>query len=73
MQIINVHGIRIINDTYNANLQSMIEAVKFLNKLNNCQRKILIFRRYVELGEKAKIYMRIWANILQNLPWIYIL
>ena len=53
MQVVDVHGIKIINDTYNANPQSMAEAIEFVQSLNNYKRKILILGDMLELGEKS--------------------
>jgi len=52
-QIMNLGKYKLINDSYNANPESMKEALSLLNKLKG-KRKIAILGDMLELGEKAR-------------------
>ncbi|MFC1495947.1 UDP-N-acetylmuramoyl-tripeptide--D-alanyl-D-alanine ligase [Candidatus Margulisiibacteriota bacterium] len=57
MDIIKKHGITIINDTYNANPQSMraaMETITELRALNTEHRTIAVLGDMLELGKKSK-------------------
>jgi len=47
-------GIKVINDAYNANPQSMEAALKVLKDLGNTQRRIAVLGDILELGDWAK-------------------
>lgn len=49
----NEESVRIINDCYNANPQSMQEALVAVGKMNSYTNKIAILGEMLELGEKA--------------------
>ena len=53
MDIINVNGISIINDYYNANYDSMKAALEYLGNLQG-KRKIAVLGDMLELGEYSK-------------------
>jgi UDP-N-acetylmuramoyl-tripeptide--D-alanyl-D-alanine ligase len=53
-QIISTHGVRVINDCYNANPASMQAAVQLLAELGVKQRTIAVLGDMLELGPEAK-------------------
>ena len=52
-QVNEVNGITIIDDTYNANLNSSIAALNFLNTFKSNGRKLFVFGDMLELGDKS--------------------
>ncbi|WP_410051817.1 glutamate ligase domain-containing protein [Buchnera aphidicola] len=61
----------LINDTYNANVSSMIAAIKVLEKMPGY--KILVVGDMSELGEKSLLYHKMIGNIsnLSNIHEIF--
>ena len=53
-QVFFVHGVRVINDCYNANPASMRAAVQLLAELGAKQRTIAVLGDMLELGPEAK-------------------
>jgi UDP-N-acetylmuramoyl-tripeptide--D-alanyl-D-alanine ligase len=51
MEILKVKGITIINDTYNANPDSMIASLKTLKQMKNSGKKIAVLGDMLELGD----------------------
>ncbi|WP_343154446.1 glutamate ligase domain-containing protein [Buchnera aphidicola] len=64
-------NIILINDTYNANVASMIISIKILEKMPGY--KILVIGDMAELGEKSVLYHKIIGNIssLSNIDYIF--
>lgn len=64
-------NIILINDTYNANVASMIIAIKILEKMPGY--KILVIGDMAELGEKSILYHKIIGNIVNasNIDYIF--
>ena len=54
MEIISRNGITILNDTYNANPDSMLAALKSLQSIKAAGKKIVVLADMLELGEKAE-------------------
>ncbi len=54
MELVQVRGIRVINDSYNANPVSMEKALETLNQIHTPGRKIAVLADMLELGEEAK-------------------
>ena len=52
-QITEVNGITIIDDTYNANLNSSIAALDYLNTFSDGGRRLFVFGDMLELGKKS--------------------
>jgi UDP-N-acetylmuramoyl-tripeptide--D-alanyl-D-alanine ligase len=52
MELVKIGGIRIINDSYNANPVSMRNALSTLKRIENRGRKIAVLGDMLELGEK---------------------
>ena len=65
MEIENINSINIINDSYNANLDSMNNAIKYLGSLNG--KKIAVIGDMLELGEYSEsIHRSIAHTIISN-------
>lgn len=54
LNIIKVGSIKVINDAYNANPQSMEAALRVLKDIGNAQRRIAVLGDILELGDWAK-------------------
>ena len=52
-QISKINGITIIDDTYNANLNSSIAALDYLNTFSDGGRRLFVFGDMLELGKKS--------------------
>lgn len=60
------NGIKIINDTYNASLESMEASLKYVNEFRN-NRKIAVLGDILELGEYSqKIHEKVGEIVYQN-------
>lgn len=57
----------LINDTYNANPDSMKSSLNILNKIDNRRRKIAILGDMFELGKESKIKHKELAKLVNNL------
>lgn len=65
MQIENINGVTIINDCYNANLDSMSSAINYLGTLNN--RKIAVVGDMLELGNfEEKLHRQVGKCLCDN-------
>ena len=53
MEVINIGGVEIINDAYNANPASMDMAIATLNGINSRGRKVLVAGDMLELGSES--------------------
>lgn len=65
MERLNISGIEIINDAYNANPQSMMVALNTFVKFPSNGRKIAILGDMLELGEQSP---KLHKNLGKNLP-----
>jgi UDP-N-acetylmuramoyl-tripeptide--D-alanyl-D-alanine ligase len=54
MEVIKRNDITILNDTYNANPDSVLAALKTLQSMKIEGKKIVVFADMLELGEKAE-------------------
>jgi UDP-N-acetylmuramoyl-tripeptide--D-alanyl-D-alanine ligase len=54
MEVINLSGVIIINDAYNANPSSVKQSLVTLRQMNNTGRKILVLGDMLELGEGSE-------------------
>ena len=54
MEVINLSGVTIINDAYNANPSSVKQSLETLRQMNNTGRKILVLGDMLELGEGSE-------------------
>lgn len=62
----NQDGVTIINDCYNANYDSMKEAIKYLSKIN-ANKKIAVLGDMLELGEYSKqLHEKVGEEIIKN-------
>ncbi len=53
MEVVYRNGVMILNDSYNANLDSSIAALETLDKVSNKGKKIIIFGDMLELGKHS--------------------
>lgn len=53
LNVKDINGFTLVNDTYNANPESMKAALKFVNSLNSGKKKVVILGDMFELGEKG--------------------
>jgi UDP-N-acetylmuramoyl-tripeptide--D-alanyl-D-alanine ligase len=58
MELIDAHGVRIINDAYNANPVSMEASLTVLSSIKKKNRTIAVLGDMLELGETAAVYHR---------------
>ncbi len=66
MNIINKNGITIINDTYNANYDSVKAAIEYLSSRQE-KRKIAVLGDMLELGEYSKqLHEKVGEEIVKN-------
>ena len=54
MQLIEVGGARILNDTYNSNPESAVAAIRWLSVVRTSGKRIAVLADMLELGESAK-------------------
>ncbi len=54
MEIVSVNKVNIINDTYNANLDSMLSAIEVLKQTKSEGKKIMVLGDMLELGKSSK-------------------
>ena len=54
MEVIKRNNITVLNDTYNANPDSVLAALKTLQSMKNTGKKIVVLGDMLELGEKAE-------------------
>jgi len=65
-KIVNKKGVTIIDDTYNANIDSMISALNILGKVKN-KRKIALLADMLELGDYSEAFHRqVGKSIVDN-------
>lgn len=66
MDITEKNGVKIINDAYNASLESMKASLEYISKLNN-KRKIAILGDMFELGDYAKeLHQEVGKQVYKN-------
>jgi UDP-N-acetylmuramoyl-tripeptide--D-alanyl-D-alanine ligase len=58
MELVLIRGIRVINDSYNANPVSMRKALDTLMQIKTAGRRIAVLADMLELGEKAEDFHR---------------
>jgi len=69
LEVINNADMLIINDTYNANPESMSAAFNLLSKINLFRNKIIVLGDMFELGSQAKvIHLSLTKQILKVKP-----
>lgn len=65
-KITNSKGVTIIDDTYNANVDSMISAINILGKVKN-KRKIALLADMLELGEYSEeLHRKVGETVAKN-------
>jgi UDP-N-acetylmuramoyl-tripeptide--D-alanyl-D-alanine ligase len=65
-KIINKKGVTIIDDTYNANVDSMLSAINILGKVKN-KRKIALLADMLELGEYSEdLHRKVGESVAKN-------
>jgi UDP-N-acetylmuramoyl-tripeptide--D-alanyl-D-alanine ligase len=69
MEVVNINGITILNDTYNANPDSMIAALQTLRALDVAGKRIAVLADMLELGiHAAEEHRRVGEAVLQSAP-----
>lgn len=58
MEVITLHGVRVINDSYNANPASMYAALKTLATLQTPGKRVAVLGDMLELGKDAALFHR---------------
>lgn len=71
MEVINKNGIKVINDTYNANPQAMKASLEVLSDIPG--RKIAVLGDMLELGPKSKTYHKNIFNYTKKLGIDFVL
>lgn len=66
MEISEHGGIKIINDTYNANLDSTISAIETLRDIKSDGKKIFVFSDMLELGNATKEHHQLVGKFLNK-------
>ncbi|MBI4548492.1 MAG: UDP-N-acetylmuramoyl-tripeptide--D-alanyl-D-alanine ligase [Ignavibacteriae bacterium] len=66
MEVIHVSGITILNDTYNANPDSMLSALETLQAMKCSGKKIVILADMLELGEHSQQEHEHVGNVLNT-------
>jgi UDP-N-acetylmuramoyl-tripeptide--D-alanyl-D-alanine ligase len=54
MELVNIHGVRFVNDCYNANVPSMKAALEMIKETPNTGRKIAVLGDMLELGDHTQ-------------------
>jgi UDP-N-acetylmuramoyl-tripeptide--D-alanyl-D-alanine ligase len=67
MEVKNVKGITILNDTYNANLDSMLSALETLKTMKSKGMKIIVLADMLELGTNSKAHHTIVGKTINKL------
>lgn len=62
MQVRNINNIKILDDTYNANPDSMFAALKTLNAIKSDGKKIAVLADMLELGSRSEEFHRQVGN-----------
>ena len=67
MELLEMDGIKIINDSYNSNPASMDSALKTLKEIKTSGRKIAVLGDMLELGEQAeKLHKEVGEKVFQK-------
>jgi UDP-N-acetylmuramoyl-tripeptide--D-alanyl-D-alanine ligase len=67
MELVRIRGIRVINDSYNANPVSVQKALETLKEIKTRGRRIAVLGDMLELGEKAKdFHLKIGRKVAQS-------
>jgi UDP-N-acetylmuramoyl-tripeptide--D-alanyl-D-alanine ligase len=67
MEVITVGQVTVINDTYNANLDSMLFALETLKSIKSSGKKIIILADMLELGRVSQKHHTMVGNAINNL------
>lgn len=66
-QVLSVHGVRIVDDCYNANPASMLVAIDLLVSLGGSGRRIAVLGDMLELGPRAPaLHREVGAHVAQR-------
>ena len=71
LEVIKTSNYTIIDDTYNASLESMINAIQFLSKYDG--RKILVLGDILEIGKNYKYVYKLIANEINKYIFSYLI
>ncbi len=72
-EVLRVDGITVINDTYNANPDSMLSALETLNAMKSTGKKIAVLADMLELGSQAEEEHRGIGKAVKNAGVEYLL
>ncbi len=73
MEMLTVGGVKIINDTYNANTDSVISALRTLSMMNCSGKKIVVLADMLELGKASRQEHAAIGNVISSLGFEYVL
>lgn len=66
LEVSEYKGLTLIDDTYNANPNSMIEAIELMKKIKRFKKKIAVLGDMFELGDEAPLIHRKLADVIQK-------
>lgn len=66
METVSVNKVKIINDTYNANLDSMLSAIEVLKQMKSAGKKIIVLADMLELGKSSKQHHKLIGDAINK-------
>lgn len=66
METVSVKRVKIINDTYNANLDSMLSAIEVLKRMKSQGKKIIVLGDMLELGKSSIQHHRLIGDAINK-------
>ncbi len=66
METVSVNKVKIINDTYNANLDSMLSTIEVLKQMKSQGKKIIVLGDMLELGKSSKQHHTLIGDVINK-------